>query len=82
MTAAAAATTTMVGQMPNPIYRGAASFKDSRSAIADRKRDESGRRDWSTRKHICVAIGFIIALWVLCFLSTTVMVEALLRVTS
>ena len=41
-----------------------------------------GRREWSTFKHIRVALMFVALLWVVCYAVTLVTIEALLRMTS
>ena len=48
----------------------------------EKKRDDLGVRDWSKRKHVCVALMFVAGLWVVCFGVTVMSIEALLRVTS
>ena len=70
------------GHMPNPLYRGPTASLESRNDIADRKRDIEGRRDWSTWKHVRVVAATILGLWLLCYVVTSMMIEALLRVTS
>ena len=37
---------------------------------------------WSVRKHAGYVVGTVVALWVVCYAVSTLLIEALLRVTS
>ena len=41
----------------------------------------TGPQTWSTRKFICVAIGYVITLWIVCYGVTALLVTGLMRAT-
>ena len=60
-----------------------ASFQgESTAAMLDKRRDEQGWHNWSTPRHVGVAFLCILGLWIFCFGTSAIMIEALLRITN
>ena len=62
--------------------RASAARGDANTTLLEKQKDDAGRREWSTGKHVAVAFGCLAGLWAFCWLLSALLIEALLRVTT